>query len=307
MKELLDYPTKNNGCEYREQISATGDGLTVLAYLADRYRHSTLDEWQANIVEGRIVYDGKTAESATILHRGGILVWHRPPWAEPDVPRTFSVVHDDGALLAVNKPAGLPTLPGANFLNNTLLNYVRKYNPDAAPLHRLGRWTSGLVLFAVSKGARHDLLRQWSDRQVGKRYRALASGFPESDEITVTVPIGPVPHRLLGLIHAASPFGKPSYSHVKVLEVRDGAFLCDVRIGTGRPHQIRIHLAAAGYPLAGDPLYAKGGVPLEGSCALPGSPGYHLHSAELSFLHPVTGIETVIECEPDNPLLQLSH
>lgn len=307
MKEMRDYPAKNDGCEYREQIAASGDGLTVLAYLADRFRHSSLDEWQANIVEGRVVYNGKPAVPATVLCRGGILVWHRPPWEEPDVPRTFSVVHDDGALLAVNKPAGLPTLPGANFLNNTLLNFVRTYNPDAAPLHRLGRWTSGLVLFAAGKGIRHNLLQQWSDRQVGKRYRALASGFPESDEMTITVPIGPVPHQLLGSVHAASPFGKPSSSKVSVLERREGAFLCDVRINTGRPHQIRIHMAAAGHPLVGDPLYSTGGVPLPDSCALPGSSGYHLHSAELSFLHPVTGMETVIECEPDNPLLQLSY
>jgi 23S rRNA pseudouridine1911/1915/1917 synthase len=210
-------------------------------------------------------------------------------------------------VLAVNKPAGLPTLPGANFLNNTLLHLVRTLHPDAAPLHRLGRWTSGLVLFAVGKEVRHDLLRQWSGQQVGKRYRALASGIPESDEMTITVPIGPVPHRFLGSIHAASPLGKPSCSRVKVLELREGSFLCDVRISTGRPHQIRIHLAAAGHPLEGDPLYPAGGVPLPGSCVLPGSPGYHLHSAELRFLHPVTGIETVIESEPNDPLLQLSN
>lgn len=307
MKEIRDNPAANDGCEYVEQIPASGDGLTVLAYLADRYRHSTMDEWQASIIEGRIVYDGKPVGPATILRRGGVLVWHRPPWEEPDVPRSYSIVHDDGTLLAVSKPAGLPTLPGAGFLNNTLLNLVRTYSPDAAPLHRLGRWTSGLVLFAVGRKVRHNLLRQWSDRQVGKRYRALASGIPESDEMTITVPIGPVPHHLLGSIHAASPFGKPSCSRVKVLELREGSFLCDVRISTGRPHQIRIHLAAAGQPLAGDSLYAPGGVPLPGSCALPGSPGYHLHSAELSFLHPVTGLETVIECEPDNPLLQLSQ
>lgn len=307
MKEIRDYPATNEGCEYREQIAASGDGLTVLAYLADRYRHSTKDEWQNNIAGGRIVYDGRPAEPSTILHRGGLLVWHRPPWEEPDVPRTFSVVHDDGAVLAVNKPAGLPTLPGANFLNNTLLNLVRSYNPDAAPLHRLGRWTSGLVLFATGRGIRHNLLRQWSDRQVGKRYRALASGIPEFDEMTVTVPIGPVPHPLLGSIHAASPAGKPSSSRVKVLELREGTFLCDVHINTGRPHQIRIHLAAAGHPLAGDPLYATGGVPMSGSCAVPGSPGYHLHAAELSFVHPVTGSAMVIECEPDDPLLQLSR
>jgi 23S rRNA pseudouridine1911/1915/1917 synthase len=92
---------------------------------------------------------------------------------------------------------------------------------------------------------------------------------------------------------------------VTVLERRADSFLCDVRIATGRPHQIRIHLAAAGHPLKGDPLYGAGGLPAPDTHALPGDPGYHLHSAELSFRHPSTGRDLVIECEPP-PLLRPS-
>jgi len=104
-------------------------------------------------------------------------------------------------------------------------------------------------------------MRQWSEKEVGKRYRALASGVPNRDELTIAAPIGRVPHALLGSIHAAALHGKPSLSQVVVLERRMDSFLCDVRIATGRPHQIRIHLAAAGHPLAGDPLYGAGGIP----------------------------------------------
>ena len=111
-----------------------------------------------------------------------------------------------------------------------------------------------------------------------------------------------MPHALLGSIHAATPKGKPSLSQVKVLERRTVSFLCDVRIETGRPHQIRIHLAAAGHPLVGDPLYGVGGIPLPDTRALPGDPGYHLHAAELSFRHPNTGREVVIQCEPPSLL-----
>ena len=97
--------------------------------------------------------------------------------------------------------------------------------------------------------------------------------------------------------------GWPSFDEVLVLERREGAFLCDVRIATGRPHQIRIHLAAAGHPLVGDPLYGPGGTPLDGSRALPGDPGYLLHAAELRIVHPRTGRELDVSCAPP-PLLR---
>ena len=144
-------------------------------------------------------------------------------------------------------------------------------------------------------------MRQWSAKKVGKQYRALANGCPDWDETTISTPIGPVPHALLVSIHAASQEGKPYLSHVAVIERRANSFLCDVRIATGRPHQIRIHLAAAGHPLVGDPLYGADGLPRPNTGALPGDPGYYLHAAELSFQHPRTGREVVIECEP--PLL----
>lgn len=292
----------NEGCEYREQLGPDAEAITLLAYLSKRYRHSTLSEWESRILSGLVLIDSKPALPETILRTGSELVWQRPPWVEPDAPRSFDIIYEDDDLLAVAKPAGLPTLPGANFLQATLLHLVRTYAPDASPLHRLGRWTSGLVLCAKSQHAKTDLMRQWSSKAVGKRYRAVASGNPSQNEMTISTPIGPVPHALLGSIHAASPNGKPSLSQVTVLERRTDSFLCDVRIATGRPHQIRIHLAAAGHPLVGDPLYGAGGQPAPDTHALPGDPGYHLHAAELSFRHPRTGREVVIECEPPQVL-----
>jgi len=103
-----------------------------------------------------------------------------------------------------------------------------------------------------------------------------------------------VPYPPLGTLHAASPEGRPSSSAVTVLERRTGSFLCDVTIATGRPHQIRIHLAAVGHPLLGDPLYEIGGQPRPGGTALPGDPGYSLHAAEIAFEHPETGRRVVV-------------
>ena len=295
----------NEGYEYRERLGPDADGQSVLIYLGRRYRHSTTEEWAARIASGHVLIDGLPAHSEIVLRRGCELAWQRPPWIEPDAPRSFTVLYEDEDLLAVAKPAGLPTLPGADFLQATLLYQVHRYAPDAAPVHRLGRWTSGLVLCARNHNARTALMRQWSAQEVGKRYRALAGGLPDWDKMTMAAPIGPVPHALLGSLHAASANGKSALSHVTVIERRAASFLCDVRIATGRPHQIRIHLAAAGHPLAGDPLYAVGGHPAPDTHALPGDPGYQLHSAELSFRHPGTGRELIIACEPP-PLLRLS-
>jgi 23S rRNA pseudouridine1911/1915/1917 synthase len=293
----------NEGCEYRERLGPDAEGQTLPAYLSRHYRHSTHAEWTERVAAGLVFIDSKPGHAETILQNGSELVWQRPPWSEPDAPRSFTVLFEDEDLLAVAKPAGLPTLPGANFLQTTLLHLVRAYAPDAAPLHRLGRWTSGLVLCSRNQPARTALMRQWSSNTVGKRYRALASGLPVHNEMTLSTPIGPVPHALLGSIHAADPKGKAAHSHVTVLERRADSFLCDVRIATGRPHQIRIHLAAAGHPLVGDPLYGSAGLPVPDTHALPGDPGYHLHAAELSFCHPRTGQELVLACEPPFVLL----
>jgi 23S rRNA pseudouridine1911/1915/1917 synthase len=295
----------NEGCEYHERLGPDADGRSLLYYLSRRYGHSSSEEWATRIASGHVLVDGLPANADSVLHAGCSLVWHRPPWVEPDAPKSFSILHEDDDLIAVNKPAGLPTLPGANFLQSTLLHLVRAYAPDAAPLHRLGRWTSGIVLCAKNQKARTELMRQWSAKQVGKFYRALANGCPDWNETTISTPIGPVPHNLLGSIHSASQKGKSSLSYVTVIERRVDSFLCDVRIATGRPHQIRIHLASSGHPLVGDPLYGAGGLPLPDTYALPGDPGYNLHAAKLTFRHPSTGRGIMIECEPPS-ILRLS-
>jgi 23S rRNA pseudouridine1911/1915/1917 synthase len=205
------------------------------------------------------------------------------------------VLHRDEDLLAVAKPRGLPTVPNGGFLTHTLLHRVTAMFPGATPLHRLGRGTSGLVLFARSEAARRGLSAAWRDGRVHKVYRALVRGHPPSEAFTVRTPIGLVPHPRLGRVHAARNDGKAALSHVRRLASRGDASVVEVTIPTGRPHQIRIHLAAAGHPLVGDPLYVAGGRPGPAP-GLPGDLGYFLHAHRLAFAHPTTGRELVLEC-----------
>lgn len=298
---------RNRGHLYGEQVGADGAGRTVLDHLGTRWGRVGEGEWRARIEAGAVCVDGVPAAASQRLRAGQRLTWARPPWDEPDVPLATAVLLRDADLLAVAKPRGLPTLPGGGlFLESTLLALVRAVDPEATPVHRLGRDTSGVVLFARNPAARAALNRDLRERRVRKVYRALCTGHPERDGFDIDAPIGEVPYPPTGTLHAAHPDGRPSRSRVRVLERRGGAAptsLVEVEIETGRPHQIRIHMAFAGHPLAGDPLYGPGGRPAEGCLAVPGDPGYALHAHRLELAHPRTGAPVAVECAPP-PLLR---
>jgi len=292
----------NHGYAYRAQAGAAAAGCPIAAWLAATYAHSSGETWTARLAAGEITIDGTVARGAEVLMPGQVVVWQRPPWDEPDVPLTFDLIHEDADLIAVAKPGGLPTMPAGGFLDHTLLALVRARFGDAHPAHRLGRGTSGLVLFARTRAVAAALAEAWRGEGVRKMYRALAAGRPPWQTREITVPIGPVPHATLGTLHAASPAGRAAHSVVTVRERRDGAVLCDVRITTGRPHQIRIHLAAAGHPLVGDPLYATGGRPDAATPVRPGEGGYLLHAHTLSLAHPRDGTRLALTAPPPPPL-----
>ncbi len=294
--------TLNDGYAYTERIGPRGAGLRVLAYLAGRYGHSRPEEWQARLERGEVVLEGVTAQGSETLKAGQTLIWNRPPWPEDAVPLHFEVLYKDEAVLAVSKPSGLPTVPAGGFLNHTLLTLVRQQWREASPLHRLGRGTSGLVLFSRTAAAGAALSLDWREGRVEKVYRALAQAVAQQDAYEISTSIGPVPHPRLGEVYAASPDGKGSRSLARVLARRDGQTLFEVDIHTGRPHQIRIHLAAIGHPLVGDPLYGVGGLPMANLPGLPGDGGYLLHAHRLGFVHPATGKRMVIEAPPPAPL-----
>ena len=295
----------NQGYAYTTIIGGKDRGQTLLAHLIRLYPHSTAEAWQQNLNHRELTLNGVTATGSELLHPGHTLVWNRPPWIEPDAPQHFELLFEDSHLLAVNKPGGLPTLPGAGFLENTLLRLVQQQNPSANPVHRLGRATSGIVLFAKTPLAASQLSADWNTPKIQKVYRALAQGIALQDSYTILTPIGPVPHPALGSVWAAHPGGKPSESRAKVLSRSPNTTTFEVALGSGRPHQIRIHLASIGHPLVGDPLYGPTGQPLEHLPGLPGAGGYLLHAQSLRFPHPLTG--QAIHLEAPLPTAWSSH
>ncbi|XP_048618806.1 RNA pseudouridine synthase 5 isoform X3 [Brassica napus] len=275
--------------------------------------------WQIQ-VDGEVVKDPNT-----LLRSGSKLVYHRLPWKEPDTPHLLDILYQDDDLIALNKPSGLQVLPGGLFQQRTVLTQLQWCFGEShpVPVHRLGRGTSGILLCAKTKLAKTKLSAYFAEgtslvgsgnmgqecgtvRKISKIYRALASGIVEEDEVVIKQPIGVVryPGVAKGL-YVASSEGKPSFSKVIVLE-RDrqrDCTLVKVEIQSGRPHQIRIHLAFIGHPLVGDPLYVAGGQPKgvdpdlvdaastpsfaedggyrRPNQAVPGDCGYHLHAHEV--------------------------
>ncbi len=301
----------NRGYDYEERLGPEASGRTALDYLAGRYRHSSREAWRRRIASGRVLVDGSPVDPDTPLHPGDSLVWRRPPWAEPEAPLGFAILHRDEDLLAVAKPPGLPTMPAGGYLENTLSALVRRVHPEARPLHRLDRGTSGLVLFARSARGRTRMAAAWRCGEVRRVYLGLVRGRPDRDRFVVRRPIGRIAWSGPGAIAACSPDGKPARTAVRVLERRQDLALVRVTIATGRTHQIRIHLAAAGCPLAGEPLYGAGGLPRTGPGAgratgrlpRPGDSGYLLHAWRIEFPHPAGGAPVSLSCPPP-PILR---
>ncbi|WP_159784401.1 pseudouridine synthase [Sodalinema gerasimenkoae] len=298
----------NQGWTYTDRLDSLPPGLTVLDYYAQRYRHSTRQMWRDRILQGQIYLNDKPTRPETRLQRGQYLTYHRPPWDEPEVPLRFDRLGEDEDILLVGKPSGLPVLPGAGFLQHTLLFQLQQEYPDIAPIHRLGRGTSGIMVWAKSPQGRSQLNQQLRHQQMLKVYRAWVGDWSHGDRLTINQRIGTLPHPTLGTVYGATAEGRWAESRVAVLSRSSEGVLLQVTISTGRPHQIRIHLAAVGHPLLGDPLYSPGGGlnltvnPQTQTYPVPGDCGYFLHSFRLGFHHPTSGNWQCWDCPPPDRL-----
>lgn len=191
-------------------------------------------------------------------------------------------LHRDDALLVVDKPAGLPSVPGRTpELHDCMASRVQALVPDALVVHRLDMATSGLLVFARSKAVQRALGDAFAQRRVVKRYEAVVAGELAQDAGEIDLPlIADWPRRPLQKVDTES--GKPSLTRFEVIARQPGRTRVALMPLTGRSHQLRVHLMALGHPILGDTLYAPPDV-----AAL--SPRLLLHASELGFSHPVSG------------------
>ncbi len=269
----------------------------VLAALMTNYSRATIQGW---IRSGRVRLGRRPLKSSERLSVTGPVHVSIPPvepaeWLAENIP--LEVLYEDVHLLVLNKPAGLVVHPGAGNPTGTLLNGLLALDdalrclPRAGIVQRLDKETSGLMVVARTETARQHLIGQLSARQVVRGYLAIATGVPVSG-ITLNEPIGrhPVDRRRM----AVSTHGKPAVTHIRILEKYRAHALVDARLETGRTHQIRVHMAWWGYPLAGDPAYGgrarlPKGVHPKLTERLRGFRRQALHATVLSLTHPVTG------------------
>ena len=264
------------------------DGATVRHILKAALHVSSHAISRLTRTENGIRVNGIHARTVDILHTGDVLEVetsdHRPPRVRPTPgPWPLPIVWEDGHLLVVNKPAGM-TAHASNFLPDTptvagALAWQRGADFVFHPVNRLDKGTTGLMVVAKS-GYIHDRLRYaLHTERFCREYRAVCIGCPDPKSGTIDAPIA----RLNGsLIQRTVDFasGERSVTHYRTLAHCSVFSHLELNLETGRTHQIRVHMAYIGHPLLGDTLYNK----------TPGTfPRQALHSASLSFVHPITG------------------
>lgn len=241
--------------------------------------------------EGRVRVDGRVRKAAFRVRPGQAVEVAVPPPAPSELrPEAIplEIVLEDAALLVVNKPAGLTVHPAPGHPSGTLVNALLSVVPDLAGIggtlrpgivHRLDKDTSGLLVVAKSDDAHRALAAQFKAHTAQRTYLAVVRGRMPRDEGTVTAPLGrhPVQRQRFAVVAR----GRAAVTHYTVLERFRGATLVACRLETGRTHQIRVHLAYAGHPLIGDPVYSRARAPEIARQAL--------HAARLEFTHPRTG------------------
>ena len=287
-------------------VTEAGDRYDFV--VAGRSERSRLDAWLAQLPElsaaglsrsrlqalaadGLITVNGTVARPAQRVRPLDAVTVCVPPARSPAdlIPQDIAVpaVYEDGHLIVVDKPAGLPVHPGPGHPDGTLINALLARCPDIRGIggelrpgivHRLDLDTSGLMVVAKTQAAHQRLTEQLKNRRFHKEYLAVSVGMvtPESGSIDAPIARDQRHHQRM----AVDAGGRAARTHYDTLEELEGHTLLNLVLETGRTHQIRVHLAYLGYPLLGDAVYGK---------ASDLTKRQFLHAARLGFHHPMTG------------------
>lgn len=293
MNEPDDYSPEDEGALHHElTIPAGCAGLRLdqaLARLFPSHSRSRLQGW---LKAGRVSLDGAQPDAKFKVWGGEALQVDAAPSPEENAGApediALAVVHEDDAILVIDKPVGLVVHPGSGNWSGTLLNALLHHAPALATVpragivHRLDKDTSGLLVVAKTLEAQTDLVRQLQARTVRRHYLALVHRVVSGGG-TVDAPIGRHPTQRVRMAVVQS--GRPAITHYTVRERFERATLVECRLETGRTHQIRVHMAKIGHPLVGDATY---GLRRSGDGLLDAFPRQALHAFRLGLRHPMT-------------------
>jgi 23S rRNA pseudouridine1911/1915/1917 synthase len=271
----------------RLEVPANAEGIRLDRFLAEPL--GSRARAQALIDAERVRVDGRVRPKRHLVASGEVVeAW--PP-DEPEVEVSagdapFSIAYEDDSLLIVDKPAGVVVHPARGHWTGTLAQAVVAHGADggdpwrAGIVHRLDRDTSGLLVVAKNEDVHRRLKAELAARKLRREYLALVEGRPPARTGTVDAPIGRHRHDRK-LMSIDTEQGREARTHFELEQMLSAATLVRVILETGRTHQIRVHMAAIGYPVCGDPQY--------GTAGLYGLERQFLHAARLAFDHPVTG------------------
>ena len=267
------------------------------AFLAAAHPAISRSRWKQLIVDGRVLLNGCPAPKPNVPLSAGDVLSCSLPDPEPvallpvDIP--LAILHEDSDVVVLDKPPGLVVHPAPGHPADTLVNALLHHCADLAGIggelrpgivHRLDKDTSGVLVVAKNELALARLVAQFSAHSVEKEYLALVWGNPKNSSGTVDLPIGRHPvHRQKMSVSAK---GRPALSRYRAIASGPLASLLEVRIETGRTHQIRVHLAHLGHPVVGDPTYGRARRGLPGGLSVPRQ---MLHARRLRFAHPRDG------------------
>ena len=281
-------------------LVSDGPGGRLDKYLAHHYPHLSRSYLRKLIADGYVTVSGRSARPSLEVKNGDRITIIIPPVPSHQIdpePVPLCLAYEDEEMLVVDKPAGIPTHPGAGRRDHTLANALLAYLPSLKGIgdperpgivHRLDKDTSGLVMIAKTEQALQYLSRQLKARSVVKRYIALVKGRVGPQGGVIEAPLGRSPRHRKRM--AVVSGGREAVTRYKVLRALEGYTLLEVAPETGRTHQIRVHLAAIGHPVVGDATYGS---------RQPGLSRHFLHASFLGFRLPGSG--RYIEMRADLP------